>query len=99
MARVILRQEAIDDLNDIWDYTFENWSETQADKYYSSVKLACNQIGQNPELGRIYNYVNENILGLKVGRHIIFYHLISNDEVEIIRTLHERMDLENRLDE
>ena len=23
MAKVILRQEAIDDLNDSWDYTFE----------------------------------------------------------------------------
>jgi toxin ParE1/3/4 len=33
MAKVILRQEAIDDLNDIWDYTFEEWSEVQADKY------------------------------------------------------------------
>jgi len=33
MAKVILRQEAIDDLNAIWDYTFEQWSEKQADKY------------------------------------------------------------------
>ncbi len=97
MAKVILRQEAIDDLNDIWDYTFANWSENQADKYYSSIKFACNQIGQNPELGRIYNEINENLLGLKTGKHIIFYHLISNDEIEIIRILHERIDLKNRL--
>lgn len=33
MANVILRQKAIDDLNDIWEYTFEEWSENQADKY------------------------------------------------------------------
>ena len=38
MAKVVLRQEAIDDLNDIWDYTFEKWSEKQADKYYATVK-------------------------------------------------------------
>ncbi len=31
MAKVILRQEVIDDLNSIWDYTFEKWSENQAD--------------------------------------------------------------------
>lgn len=31
MAKVTLRQKAIDDLNDIWDYTFEQWSEKQAD--------------------------------------------------------------------
>jgi toxin ParE1/3/4 len=33
MAKVILRKKAIDDLNDIWDYTFEKWSAKQADKY------------------------------------------------------------------
>lgn len=40
MAKVILRQEAIDDLNDIWDYTFDKWSEKQADKYYTTIKIA-----------------------------------------------------------
>jgi len=45
MAKVILRQAAIDDLNDIWDYTFERWSENQADKYYTILKLACKEIG------------------------------------------------------
>lgn len=97
MLKVIFRQEAIDDLNHIWDYTFNNWSENQADKYYSSIKFACNQIGQNPDLGRKYYEISENLLGLKTGKHIIFYHLISNDEIEIIRIIHERMDLKNRL--
>ena len=97
MAKVILRQEAIDDLNDIWDYTFTKWPENQSDKYYSSIKFACSQIGQNPELGRVYKEINENLFGLKTGKHIIFYHLISNDEIEIIRILHEQMDMKNRL--
>ncbi len=34
MANVVLKQKAIDDLNTIWTYTFEKWSEQQADKYY-----------------------------------------------------------------
>jgi toxin ParE1/3/4 len=99
MAKVILRQEAINDLNDIWDYTFEQWSENQADRYYATVKFACKEIGENPELGREYNEIRKNLLGLKSGKHIIFYHLISEDEVEVIRILHERMDLKNRLTE
>lgn len=32
MAKVILRQKAIDDLNEILTYTFEEWWEKQADK-------------------------------------------------------------------
>lgn len=97
MAKVILRQKAIDDLNDIWNYTFEQWSEAQADKYYATIKLACNGIGENPDIGRKYVGISENLLGLKSGKHIIFYQLISNDEIEVIRILHERMDLKNRL--
>ena len=99
MAKVVLRQEAIDDLNDIWYYTYEKWSEKQADKYYATIKLACNGIGNNPDVGKEYFEVIRNLLGLKSGRHIIFYELISEDRIEIIRILHERMDLKNRLTE
>jgi len=97
MANVILRQEAIDDLNDIWDYTFQQWSEDQADKYYASIKFACKQIGENPALGRKYTEISKNLLGLKTGKHIIFYQQTAINEIEVIRILHERMDLKNRL--
>lgn len=60
MAKVIFRQEAIDDLNNIWDYTFEKWSENQADKYYATIRSACNAIGENPVLGREYFPVRED---------------------------------------
>ncbi len=99
MAKVLLRQEAIDDLNDIWDYTFEKWSENQADKYYATIKLACKGIGENPDIGKQYSEISTNLLGFKSGKHIIFYHLILEDEINIIRILHERMELKNRLTE
>ncbi|MGC3979612.1 MAG: type II toxin-antitoxin system RelE/ParE family toxin [Paludibacteraceae bacterium] len=50
MAKVILRQEAIDDLNDIWACTFEEWSEKQADRYYSALEFACIQIEETQNL-------------------------------------------------
>jgi toxin ParE1/3/4 len=99
MAKVIFRQVAIDDLNDIWVYTLEEWSENQADKYYAALELACMQIGENPKLGKAYDGINRNILGLKSGQHIIFYQVISEDEIEVIRILHEQMDLKNRINE
>lgn len=99
MAKVILRQEAIDDLNDIWDYTFEKWSETQADKYYTTIKIACKGIAENPSIGKEYDGISRNLLGIKSGKHIIFYQIVSIDEIEVIRVLHERMDLKNRIKE
>ena len=97
MAKVVIRQKAIDDLNNIWDYTFERWSVKQADKYYTTIKLACNLIGENPNTGRKYNGIDESILGIKSGNHIIFYKQISEKRIEVVRILHERMDLKNRL--
>lgn len=99
MAKVIFRQQAIDDLSDIWDYTIQKWSENQADKYYDTIKYACKVIGENPNIGKIYNEISKNLSGLKSGKHIIFYHQISEDEIEVIRILHEKMDLKNRINE
>ena len=99
MAKVVLRQEAIDDLNNIWFYTFETWSETQADKYYATIKMACNGIADNPNVGKEYDRINKNLLGVKSEKHIIFYQIINPERIEIIRILHERMDLKNRITE
>ena len=99
MVKVILRQQAIDDLNNIWEYTFEKWSETQADKYYAMLKLSCSEIGNNPEIGKEYYDISKNLMGLNSGRHIIFYQFIAKNEIEVIRILHESMDLKIRLTE
>lgn len=99
MAKVILRQKAIDDLSDIWDYTMYKWSENQADIYHSTIKFACKEIGTNLDIGKQYYGISANLFGFKSGKHIIFYHIISEDEIEVIRILHERMDLKNRLTE
>lgn len=99
MAKVILRQKAINDLNSIWDYTFEKWSGKQADKYYAMIKMACNGIGENPDIEKEYDGINRNLLGLKSEKHIIFYQQISRDRIEIIRILHEQMDLKHRITE
>ncbi|MDZ7898864.1 MAG: type II toxin-antitoxin system RelE/ParE family toxin [Arcicella sp.] len=99
MAKITFRQEAIDDLTDIWDYTLQKWSEKQADKYHNTIKQACKDISENPYIGRSYDEISKYLFGLKSGNHIIFYHSISEDEIEVIRILHERMDLKNKINE
>lgn len=93
MANLILRQRAIDDLNEIWIYTYKKWSEKQADKYYETLELALKQITKKPNIGKAYDVIYNNLLGLKIGKHIIFYQIASENEIEVIRILHEQMDL------
>lgn len=99
MAKLILRQEAIDDLTNIYEYTVATWSENQADKYYETIKSACRKIANNPSIGKKYIEISNNFLAYRVNKHIIFYQVISDDEIEIIIILHERMDLKNSLSE
>ncbi|RYG11048.1 MAG: type II toxin-antitoxin system RelE/ParE family toxin [Chitinophagaceae bacterium] len=99
MVNYQLSNKAVDDLTDIWFYTYYTLSEKQADKYYELLIYAFSQIADKPELGKIYSDIHPNLLGLIIGKHIIFYHEIKHDQVEIIRILHEQMDYKNRLNE
>ncbi len=99
MVKVIFRQEAINDLTDIWNYISQKWSEKQADKYHQAIKLACSGIGKNPNIGKPYPEIGRNLFGLKSGKHMVFYYRTSEDEIDVIRILHEGMDLKNRLSE
>ena len=99
MAEFKLTNKAVEDLSKIWDYTFEVWSERQADKYYGSLILDCQEIADNPNLGKNYDGITQNLLGIKTNRHIIFYRTLNENYVEITRILHERMDLKKRITE
>ncbi len=99
MAEFKLTNKAVEDLAKIWDYTFEVWSEKQADKYYESLISNCQEIADNPNLGRNYDGITQNLLGMKTNRHIIFYRMLNINYVEITRILHERMDLKKRITE
>lgn len=48
MAKFKLTNKAVEDLSKIWDYTFETWSENQADKYYEMLISNCQEIADNP---------------------------------------------------
>lgn len=99
MAKYNLTNEAVDDLTNIWDYTFENWSEKQADSYYSMLLENCQLIADSPNIGKDYTKIKEELFGWQTNRHIIFYRKLNDKPIEITRILHERMDLKNRLNE
>lgn len=99
MAEFKLTNKAVEDLSKIWDYTFEVWSENQADTYYSMLISSCQDIANNPHLGKNYDQITQHLLGFKTNRHIIFYRTLNENVVEITRILHERMDLKKRITE
>lgn len=98
MADYILAKKAQEDLRKIWYYTVERWSEMQADIYFHDLIQSLNLIAADPNaVGRSYDEVHTGYRGLSSGRHIIFYRILKNGKVRIIRVLHERMDFGRHL--
>lgn len=97
MAKFKLTNNALKDLSDIWNSTFDTWSESQADKYYKLIINACVAISKKPQQGKVYEEIYPDLKGKKASKHIIFYRVMDDQSVEVIRILHERMDLKNKL--
>jgi toxin ParE1/3/4 len=56
-------------------------------------------LAENQSLAKNYTEINDAIYGYKSGQHIIFFRIISENEIEITRFLHSRMDLKNKIQE
>lgn len=97
MAKLRFTNKAVDDLSDIWNYTFDTWSEGQADIYYNMLIDICRNIAENPKLGKSYEEVAADLYGIIAGKHIVFYRNASDESVEIVRILHGSMDLRSRI--
>ena len=97
MASFHLTNKAVEDLAEIWNYTIDNWSENQADHYYQMLLDSCQDIATGRVHGKNYDGIFKSLLGIRAGKHIIFYLKVARDTVEIVRILHEQMDLRNRI--
>lgn len=90
--------KASEDIENIWLYTFEHWSLEQADRYINLIFDEIEYLADHPNSGRDFNYIRKSYRCSRVKSHIIFYRLIDEQsDIEIIRILHQRMDIGNRL--
>lgn len=92
----VISKKAISDLEEIWLYTAEKWSVEQADRYYFLIMDEINYICRNTYAGKKMDHIRKGYFASKVKSHLIFYR-INNVMIEIIRILHERMDIDTRL--
>jgi toxin ParE1/3/4 len=99
MAKFSISKKAVEDLSKIWNYPFESWFESQADKYYNLLIETCQEIAISPEIGENYDETQTDIFGFRVGKHVIFYQRIKPKEILVVRILHEQMDLKNRIED
>lgn len=98
MSRYVLTQKAVHDITEIWNFTRINWGEKQADEYYQELIDTFQFLSSSPAIGRNYDHIYDKLRGFLVLKHVIFYSITSVEIITIVRILHSRMDLKNKID-
>ncbi len=78
------------DLEEIWFYTLQNWSLTQADSYHRDLVATFEGLASGTKRGRDVD-MRSDYLKCPIGSHIIYFR-DSGDQIEVIRVLHQRQD-------
>ena len=97
MSEYIINEKALDDINKIWIYTAENWSIEQADRYYDLIFDEIDYIVAHFEMARDFGNDRKNYRCTKLKSQLLFFKKTKSNEIEVIRVLHEKMDIENQL--
>lgn len=92
-----LAPEAFADLADIFDYSEMNWGFAAAEKYIARLWEAFAQIESSPRVGRPASARHPALRRFRCASHLIIY-AEKPDGVEIVRVLHQRMDIDSNLD-
>jgi toxin ParE1/3/4 len=78
------------DLMDIGTYSLNKWGEDQTVRYLDALEACCQQLADNPRLGRACDQIRPGLRRMEIGRHVIFYRLESKG-ISVSRILHQRM--------
>src|SRR6478609_6237649 len=87
-----LSEEADSDLEEIFDYTVEQYNVEQAIKYLSGFETVFEFLCVHPESGRKRNEIRDGLRSITNQSHIVFYRIL-NERIRIVRVLHSRRDL------
>ncbi len=93
-----LTELAKQDLRSIGRYTQVTWGKEQRNLYLAKLDAVFHLLAQEPQLGKACDDIRPGYRKYHVGRHLIFYHLTSGG-LEIVRILHDRMDIEAYFDD
>jgi toxin ParE1/3/4 len=97
VIRYLLSPAAQADLEEIWGYTAERWDVDQTEEYLSGLQHAIVRAAANPRVGRSCDEIRPSYRKLAAGSHTLYYRLSADGTVDVIRVLHQRMDIDRHL--
>lgn len=93
---ITVRPEARADLIGIWNYSSHKWGNEQANTYLREISAQIEALSVQPDSGRVNERFHPLFRMIRIRKHRLFY---SDDgmNVEIIRILHEQMNIPQHL--
>ena len=96
MPAFLLSAKSLEDLKSIGRFTLKYWGREQCEIYLSKLDESFHILAEQPHIGTARDDIRKDYRVYHVGRHLIFYRQKSTC-IEIIRILHDRMDVKTRL--
>lgn len=97
MSGYILSPAAKADIEGIWDYTVTRWGLEQAEHYIRLIYAACEELAQGKRFSRSAEDVRPGYHRTDAESHIPFFRRTDTGMIDIIRILHQRMDIGRHL--
>ncbi|MGH1456151.1 MAG: type II toxin-antitoxin system RelE/ParE family toxin [Alphaproteobacteria bacterium] len=98
MLRIEKSHLAEQDLLNIWLYSFERWSLEHADRYLDEIELGLITLSSNAEIGIASDDIKHGYRRFHVNHHFIWYKIVSDEVVYIVRVLGEDMDYRTHIE-
>jgi len=95
---LFLTVQAESDLSNISNYTLKAWGEKQQIAYLQMLEIMFDKLSENIFIGEEVDYILTGYRKYPAGKHLIFYKIVNDTNVEVVRVLHQSMDLDERLD-
>ena len=99
MPKFSLTEKAKDDLKKIAHFTQKRWGKEQRNSYLKSLDDCFQQLGDNPAMGKSCAEIKPGYYKFPTGSHVVYYRGNTEEQIEIVRVLHESMDVELQLSE
>lgn len=93
MLRILIQARARQDLIEIWQYSHENWGETQADLYLDELEKSFTMIAENPSIGVRCDFISKGLRKIIVKKHLALYR-VTPETIRIVRVLGAAMDVD-----
>ena len=97
MGTFTLTNKAKADLKSVATYTQRKWGKNQRGIYLKQFDDAFHLLADTPDVGTKCDFIKLGYRKFPNISHVIFYRTINDTQIEIIRILHKRMDVEKNL--